>query len=509
MGCAACHPKHEEHPHPAGAVKPPCAQCHEAVVKEDARGVHGQQRAQGNAAAPDCGVCHGDVHELKRTRTPEFRTAVPETCGMCHTEVVERFKTSVHGKALTRGIMDAPLCTDCHGEHSILPHSHPSSFVHRAHIRETCERCHGDVRLSRRFGLPADRVVSFEASYHGLAGRAGSQSVANCASCHGVHDILPSSDPKSSIHPSNLAKTCGNCHPGAGRRFALGPVHWLEGGKEPPPVKWVRNLYLFLIPAVVGLMILHNLADWIRKVLRLRFRARAAAIGPTGNPSFTRAWEFRMHRYERIQHVLLATSFIVLVWTGFALKYPDQWWARPLLVWESEFAVRGTIHRIAGAVMIGAGLMHIVSLFVNRTLRTHWKELWPRASDLSEGWRNFLYLLGITKQKPRLSAHGYVEKAEYWAVAWGSVVMAITGVMLWAVQYTLAWLPKRWLDIATAVHFYEAVLATLAIVVWHFYAVIFDPDVYPMDTAWLTGFSPRAREPHELHEPQPEPVISD
>jgi len=90
-----------------------------------------------------------------------------------------------------------------------------------------------------------------------------------------------------------------------------------------------------------------------------------------------------------------------------------------------------------------------------------------------------------------------VGKAEYWAVIWGTAVMAATGVLLWAVKYTLAWLPKTWLDVATAVHFYEAVLATLAIVVWHFYSVIFDPDVYPVDTAWLTGYSVKKRRTRE------------
>jgi cytochrome b subunit of formate dehydrogenase len=78
--------------------------------------------------------------------------------------------------------------------------------------------------------------------------------------------------------------------------------------------------------------------------------------------------------------------------------------------------------------------------------------------------------------------------------------MAVTGVLLWAVNYTLVWLPKSWLDIATAVHFYEAVLATLSIVIWHFYFVILDPEVYPLDTAWLTGTSPRKRDSH--HPPE-------
>ena len=78
--------------------------------------------------------------------------------------------------------------------------------------------------------------------------------------------------------------------------------------------------------------------------------------------------------------------------------------------------------------------------------------------------------------------------------------MIATGVMLWANNFVLALLPKTWLDVATSVHFYEAVLAALAIVVWHFYAVIFDPDVYPMDMGWFNGRSVRKRRKNGNHE---------
>lgn len=103
----------------------------------------------------------------------------------------------------------------------------------------------------------------------------------------------------------------------------------------------------------------------------------------------------------------------------------------------------------------------------------------------------FCYNIGLTSTRPALSSHSYIEKAEYWAVVWGTALMAVTGVMLWANNWMLAWLPKVWLDFVVTLHLYEAILATLAIFVWHFYGVIFDPDVYPMDTAWLTGRSAR------------------
>lgn len=488
LGCAACHPKHETYPHPAGVPRPACAQCHEDTARRDAEGVHGQARRRGEPA-PDCAVCHGDVHQILSPKSMAFRQAVPDTCGMCHTDVVAQYLESVHGAALKRGIPDTPLCTDCHGEHSILPHTHPASLVHRSHIRETCERCHGDVRLARRFQLPADRVVSYEASYHGMAAKAGSQTVANCASCHGYHNILPSTDPRSTIHPKNLAATCGQCHPGAGKRFTIGRIHWVEGEGEPAPVRWARLFYLTLIPVTIGLMLLHNSADWIRKLWRLRF----GNPDPVATLAVVPSLEVRMYRFERIQHGLLILSFAVLVWTGFALKYSDQWWARPLVAWEHIFPVRATVHRVAGVVLIAVSVMHVISLIVDRNLRRHWKELMPRAEDARQAWQNLAWLVGLRKPRPVLSSHSYVEKAEYWAVVWGVVIMAVTGIALWASDFMLAYLPKVWLDFATTVHFYEAVLATLAIVVWHFYAVIFDPEVYPMDPAWLTGRSVRRR----------------
>ncbi|HZT28552.1 MAG TPA: cytochrome b/b6 domain-containing protein [Bryobacteraceae bacterium] len=497
LDCATCHENHEKYPHPAGVAKPACTNCHESQAGDYARGVHGQAASKGNAGAPDCAVCHGSAHELLPPKSAAFRSKVPETCGMCHSEVVEQFNDSVHGQALARGVTQAPLCTDCHGEHSILPHTNAASPVSAGNIRETCGSCHGDVRLSRKFGLPSDRLVSFDASYHGLAAKSGSQTVANCASCHGVHNILPSSDPRSTINAKNLPATCGHCHPGAGQRFRIGPVHVTEARGEPTPVRWARQFYLLMIPLVIGLMLLHNGGDWVRKAIRLRRRP----VSYPGGEEIDGVPNVRMLPFERVQHAVLVLSFGTLVWTGFALKYPDQWWARPLLLWEGSQPLRGIIHRVAAGVFIAVTVTHLVSLFVSRPLRRHWREMWPNRRDPAEALANFSYNLGFRTRDPGRSVHSYIEKAEYWAVVWGAVVMILTGIVLWANNLMLALFPKVWLDVATSVHFYEAVLATLAIVVWHFYTVIFDPDVYPMDTAWLTGVSVR-KHPSLAHEPQ-------
>ena len=500
LTCDTCHESHNQYPHPANIAKPACVTCHTDQAADYAKSEHGQARKAGNEGAPDCALCHGSAHELIPPKSEAFRKAVPDTCGMCHSDVVDQFRASVHGQALARGITQAPLCTDCHGEHRILKHTNEASQVNVAHIRDTCGSCHGDVRLSRKFGLPSDRITSFDASFHGLAAKSGSQTVANCASCHGVHNILPSSDAKSTVNVKNLPKTCGQCHPGAGSRFAISKVHVAEGGSEPAALTWVREFYLLIIPVTIGLMLLHQGGDWMRKLIRARFtritvaRARNAAIAAHS--------EIRMLPFERFQHAVLALSFLTLVWTGFALKYPDQWWARPLLVLEGRYPIRSLIHRVAAAVFVAISITHAVSLIASRKLRNHWKEMLPNTNDPREALSNFAYNLGLGDRKPGRSPHSYIEKAEYWAVVWGAAVMIASGTLLWANNIAMKLLPKLWLDVAISVHFYEAVLATMAIVVWHFYSIIFDPDVYPLNTAFLTGSSVVKTDHSREQEPQ-------
>jgi cytochrome b subunit of formate dehydrogenase len=355
--------------------------------------------------------------------------------------------------------------------------------------------------------MPSDRLVSFDSSFHGLAARSGSLTVANCASCHGVHNILASSDPDSTINPRNLPKTCGQCHPGAGERFAISQVHVVEGVKEPLPLRWVRQFYLVLIPVTLGLMLIHNGGDWIRKLTRLRFQPGPLHSHPIRDRERA-VWhpEMRVFPFERIEHAVLAISFIVLVATGFALKYSDHWWARPVLIMEGSRSVRSIGHRVAAAIFIAASLAHVISLIVNRRLREHWKEMFPRARDARETASNFSYNIGLGYTPPPRSPHSYIEKTEYWALVWGAAVMASTGLLLWANNLALKLFPKIVLDMATSIHFYEAILAAGAIVIWHCYAVIFDPEIYPLDTSFLTGYRPELREASREKEPRETPV---
>jgi len=149
--------------------------------------------------------------------------------------------------------------------------------------------------------------------------------------------------------------------------------------------------------------------------------------------------------------------------------------------------MRGLLHRIAAVVLIGISLYHILDVAFSREGRKLFRDLFPTLDDVRGAWQNIAYYLGLTSRKPEFPRFNYAEKAEYWALVWGMIVMAVTGVMLWAKVFVGNHMARWWLDVATAIHLYEAILATLAIIVWHFYQVFFDPDVYPMNWAWWDG----------------------
>ena len=126
------------------------------------------------------------------------------------------------------------------------------------------------------------------------------------------------------------------------------------------------------------------------------------------------------------------------------------------------------------------------------------KDLWFRLQDARDVVAVLKYNLGLTPVKPRLDRFSYIEKAEYWALIWGTLVMAATGFAMWFDNSFLDLFGKVGYDVARTIHYYEAWLATLAIIVWHFYFVIFNPDSYPMNTAWFTGMLSE-REMEEEH----------
>jgi formate dehydrogenase gamma subunit len=510
-GCADCHGRHKILPssdeysmvHPLNLPET-CGSCHEdyALTKKHfflakhpvetyRASVHGKATAGGRYKAASCNDCHstgGTAHRILPPGDPLSTInhfAIPITCGECHEAILKDYWEGIHGQLTARGETDSPVCTHCHGEHQIIAPEDPRSSVNPTHVAEaTCAPCHESATLNEKYGIPAGRLASFIDSYHGLKSKAGDVTVANCASCHGAHRILPHTDPTSSIYTDNLQATCGECHPGISRELAQSTIH-LNGwtGMHGWP-DFFAVLYMAVITLTVGAMLAYIFLDLRRNVSDM------VAVEQVR----------RMTRWEILQHSMLAITFVVLVITGFALRFSDSWWTVLLFGREGGFPLRSLVHRISAVVLILLALMHLFYLRGARG-REFLRDMFPTLEDVAQFFQMVRYNLRLSSQRPPFGRFNFAEKFEYWALVWGMVIMTVTGVMLWFDNFFVRFLPKGVLDVMLVIHYYEAWLATLSIAIWHLYWTVFNPRIYPMNPSWLTGKMPvdQYRDEHPAH----------
>ena len=290
IGCKDCHGTHEIKPKddfdsPTFAINLPatCEKCHLERVPSNkgAWFIGGYNRSahfkalekSGLTMSANCSHCHG-AHDIKGVADEASlvsRKNIIKTCGTCHVGIERGYLESVHGIDYVKRIKDVPVCTDCHSEHDILSPEDVNSTVYATKVAQVCSRCHDDIALSRQYGFLTSRLKTYNESFHGTAAKFGETRVANCASCHGFHDIRASSDPKSSINKENLPSTCGRCHPGASRHFAEGRIHSTPEQIDTAKYRTshvVKNVYIFIIAAIIVVMVIFIAADFLRRILR-------------------------------------------------------------------------------------------------------------------------------------------------------------------------------------------------------------------------------------------------
>jgi hypothetical protein len=289
--CEECHADITEIPHQKhGIQKVRCVRCHfqgnpvgapgSDIVESYRQSVHGREMAAGNPKAPSCQGCHG-AHDIRKRDEAESRTTrleIPKTCGRCHIEIYAEYRTSVHGVGAADGDMRVPVCTTCHGEHDIQRHEDAASRVSPLQVSVTCSTCHSAEPLMERYGISSEQVATYSESFHGIANRFGMETVANCSSCHGIHDIRSHADPLSAVHPENLPATCGRCHPGANANFARGRIHVNPKSKDAGIIFYVAQFFKWLTIITLTGLALHILLDLTRIFLNRR-GTRAAGDG--------------------------------------------------------------------------------------------------------------------------------------------------------------------------------------------------------------------------------------
>ena len=240
-------------------------------------------------------------------------------------------------------------------------------------------------------------------------------------------------------------------------------------------VKVVRWVYVFLIVGVIGGMLFFNGLDFLKDLRRSYNKHKQEGAVE------------RMNLDMRIQHWVLMGSFVLLLFTGFAIKFPTAFWVTPFANLSHFWLVRFYLHRVAGVVFVLLCFYHLFFIFFKRRGRREFKALLPGLGDVKDALHMLFYYLGYKSQPARFGRYSFGEKAEYWALVWGAVVMSATGFVLWFYSQALSIWPKWVFDLCELIHYMEAILAGLAILVWHGYHVIFGPKAYPVNWTCLTG----------------------
>ena len=239
-----------------------------------------------------------------------------------------------------------------------------------------------------------------------------------------------------------------------------------------------------MIIVIIGGMFIHNIVDFFKKSRRKMLMRRGLLVEEHRGTGLY----IRMTVSERIQHVSMMISFMTLVITGFMLRFPEAWWVVSIRNFSPNlFEIRSIIHRVAAVVMIIDCLYHIYYLLLTKRGRQLLIDIFPKIDDVYDAYMVLKYNFGFSKTKPEFGRFSYIEKSEYWALVWGTIVMSVTGLFMWFDNTFLGIWGKDGYDIVRTIHYFEAWLAFLAIVVWHLYFVIFNPDTYPMNLAWITG----------------------
>jgi len=543
LDCAECHDAalSTRHPkNPLGRVRPQvCQDCHSDEFKAIAGSIHGR-RAAGENAIKDCTGCHGSLHQVSKGGDPASPLSPVnqiKTCGECHEDMMANYERSEHARALLKSGLTAaaPSCSSCHGKHEIRPRSDPAAMTNHARIPETCGTCHAGIlrewqgsahgtaltagregpvcstchesHAVKRPDLAAVRhamsdgcgnchekvTASFKDSFHGKATSLENKKAAACADCHTPHANLPASDPRSSVHPDNLAKTCGACHSNVNASFLSFDPH--ANPSDPtrnPYVYWIWLGMTSLLVGVFGFFGLHGLL-WMQRALVGKMRGEFN-FSHGGDGPYVR----RFSSMQMGVHLAIVTSFLLLAATGLPLKFAHATWAPTVMSLLGGAATAGWLHRIGGAVTFGYFLWHLGMLVHGLFFRNERGYFWgprsmvPQPRDIIDFFGMMKYFLYLGP-RPKFDRFTYWEKFDYLAVFWGVAIIGVSGLVLWFPTAFTMVLPGWALNAAYVIHSDEALLATGFIFLFHFFHTHLRPEAFPMDTVIFTGCMPLER----------------
>jgi len=580
LNCTDCHVSIKETPHDSKLPPAQCASCHASAAAQYATSIHGMSHQMGASDAASCTSCHGthDIVPVKQADSPVFKLNLPKTCGTCHdnakltkeyrmgqTEAAGHYLDSIHGRALmTMGLVVAPSCNDCHGVHDIKRSIDKDSHTNHANIAKSCGKCHvgieetynasvhgqllvtgdkkgpvcTDCHSAHDIEKPAtahfkansdqicgkchaDRLEHYNETYHGKALALGQPNVASavaaCYDCHGHHDVFPVSDPRSRLSKGRIIATCSQCHEGINRKFTEYQPHANPLDKVNYPI--LNKVFLFMTALLIGTFAFFGLhtAFWLFRSVYLyltdskTFR-EAVIKSNTDDVQYTRFTPF-----ERFLHMLVVTSFLLLVITGMPLKFYYTDWAKVIFRFIGGAGVARSLHHFGAIITFTYFALHLGAIA---------RMLWSRRGTVRnpetgrlEPMRLFRAVFGpdsmvpslqdlrdfVAHQKwffgkgprPQFDRWTYWERFDYFAVFWGVFMIGVSGLVLWFPKFFTLFLPGWMINIAQVIHSDEALLAAGFIFTFHFFNTHFRIEKFPMDTVIFSG---RISHTEMLHE---------
>ena len=535
-----------------------CSICHADVVTRYSASRHGTLAAEGVTDAPVCLDCH-EKHATKLQVTPTSPTYprnVPELCASCHREgeqaarriqhegadIVRSYEMSIHGKGLLEsGLVVTATCSDCHGAHDELPASEATSTVNPNNVAATCGQCHhgieerfresvhypenGDYTAEGEHQYPTcedchtshtigrtdrddfrmlmmsqcgrcheEESETFFETYHGKVSRLGGARAAKCYDCHGTHGILPNSEPASTLSRDNIVDTCAQCHPAANEKFTGYLTHATHHDPDKYPwLFWSFWAMTGLLVSVLTFSLIHTGA-WLYRLWREpeHWKGHVEAVTEERKQLYRRFTQF-----QRIMHLVMLLSFMLLAATGMALKFSWMGWAKLFSRMVGGFEAMGILHRVGAVALIALFIVHLVDVRKQkRTAGKTWKEYILSRDSLMFNKNDGRELVASIKwffgkgERPAYGRFTYWEKFDYFAVFWGMFIIGSTGLFLWFPEFFTNVLPGWFVNVATIIHSDEALLAVAFIFTIHFFNTHFRLDKFPMDPVIFTGRVP-------------------
>jgi len=190
---------------------------------------------------------------------------------------------------------------------------------------------------------------------------------------------------------------------------------------------------------------------------------------------------------QRLEHIILLVAFTVLAVTGLIQKFNQAALAEGTIQFLGGIERVRFIHRTFALILAIEAIYHGVTMFYTFVLKRERPTMLPTPQDLKDAWQMILYFLGRRKERPLFDRYDFRQKFEYWAMVWGTIIMGLTGFMMWFPIQTTRILSGQWIVAAKAAHGAEAILAVVSILLWHMYGAHLNAEVFPLDTAIFTG----------------------